>query len=84
MVLNSDVRRRRGIGTAIQLKIALVKYALTKTKQELEKISKSSRISIRFVKKMHDDNTSNRKEYWLPKGCRCTVRKIVIDQNPGF
>jgi Ca2+-transporting ATPase len=40
--------------------IALVDYALTKNrnKQELEKISKNSRIPSR---KMHDNNTSNRK-----------------------
>jgi Ca2+-transporting ATPase len=60
MVLNSDVSEEEdwhGDST----EIALVDYALTKNKQELGKKSKNSRISIRFVKKMHDNNTSNRK-----------------------
>jgi Ca2+-transporting ATPase len=55
-------QKRRGDWHGDSTEIALVDYALTKNrnKQELEKNFQEPN-SIRFVKKMHDNNTSNRK-----------------------
>jgi Ca2+-transporting ATPase len=67
--------------------IALVEYALTKTgkKRNWKKISKNSRISIRFVKKMHDNNTSNRKGILvITKGAVVLLGKIDEHQNHCF
>jgi Ca2+-transporting ATPase len=82
MVLNSDVSEKKTDGMAIQR--SRIGYALNKNsnKGTRKRISKSSRVSIRFFKKMHDNATHQTEKYLLLKGLLCTLDKITTNQQP--